>query len=156
MWTPLQSIADRLAQRRARHLEQRFFRRFSGRTLLVHEGLDLEWLEGLLKVGGGAAPFRIDTRRLPGDRHTPVEWVVQQFILPLTLPAPLLVIVRDRSLVVRHLRRREHVFDPSEIPSVLDDMSLRNRAHAWVTDREGHWMIERGMCTRDNHYELTD
>lgn len=122
----------------------------------MHEGLELKWLEQLLKVGGGAAHFRINAQRLPSDRHTPVEWVVQRFILPLALPAPLLVIVYDHSLAVRHLRHREHVFDPSEIPSVLDDMRLRNRVHARVTDHEGQLTIEREMRAVDNDYELSD
>ncbi|MHB1515538.1 MAG: hypothetical protein ACYCVY_07475 [Acidiferrobacteraceae bacterium] len=154
MWRLLRKTADRLGQKRVRPLEERFFRRFCGRTLIVHQGLDLEWIEGLLKVGGGGGHFRIDARHLPSHRPTPVEWVVQQHVLPLALPTPLLVTVGDRSLAVRHLRRGHHVFDPAEIPGILEDMSKHNRVHARIVYRGDCLMSETMLAVTDNDYEL--
>ncbi|MHB1528093.1 MAG: hypothetical protein ACYDDA_03315 [Acidiferrobacteraceae bacterium] len=154
MWRLLRETAYRLGQRRARQLEERFFQRFCGRSLIVHEGLDLNWIEGLLTVGGGGGHFRINTRHLPPHRPAPVEWVVQQFVLPLALPTPLLVTVGDHSLAVRHLRRGHHILDPAEIPCILDDMRRHNRVHARIAYRDGRLMAETGLAVADNDYEL--
>ncbi|MHB1951513.1 MAG: hypothetical protein ACYCQK_08560 [Acidiferrobacteraceae bacterium] len=152
MWAPLRRISQHLAQQRIRQTEQRFFQRFSGRSLIVHAGLDVEWLEALLKVGGGGSHFRVDTRHLPARRPTPVEWAVRRFILPLGLPEPMVVIVHDHALTVRHLRRGRHILDPAEIPSVVDDMKQRSRAHASIDCRDGRITVSRGMNIDDNDY----
>ncbi|MGD8643793.1 MAG: hypothetical protein PVI15_05870, partial [Chromatiales bacterium] len=90
-----------LFQRRPRagaELRDRFLERYAGRALIVHEGFPAEWLEELLKQPGGGGYFRIDIRSLERRRPSPVEWVVAEHILPLSLPLPLFVQVRDRSL----------------------------------------------------------
>ncbi|MGA7802086.1 MAG: hypothetical protein WCC36_14880, partial [Gammaproteobacteria bacterium] len=65
------------------------------RTLIVHEGLDLRWIEELLEQAGGGGHFRIDARQAPDDEPTPVEWLVHGHVLALQLPLPLFMQVRE-------------------------------------------------------------
>lgn len=133
---------------------RRFFERFAGRSLIVHAGLSLTWLEELLKQGGGAGHFRVDTRHSPGPRPTPVEWLVHAHVLPLALPLPLLLKVDAGRVQLRHLQRYGGVCDPGEIGWLLDDMAKRGRAHAVLYFENGGFRTQRGIAVEDNDYDL--
>ena len=112
----------------------RFFTTYQDRSLLVHEGLDPQWLERLLRQGGGGAPFRIHVGRQDGrGRPTPVEHVVHREILPQGLPLPLLVKVGEDECWLRHLRRGEHLLAAEEVPLVAAEIIVRH-----------HLRLERG------------
>jgi hypothetical protein len=140
-----------LFQRRPRagaELRDRFLERYAGRALIVHEGFPAEWLEELLKQPGGGGYFRIDIRSLERRRPSPVEWVVAEHILPLSLPLPLFVQVRDRSLRLRHLTRGDTVVHPSEILWFLDE--LETRYHARLEAEGDGFAAHLGIPVADN------
>jgi hypothetical protein len=121
MWNVLRILTGRPpADPRARRVL--FFQRYRARTLIVHTGLTIDWLEELLKQGGGGGHFRIDARLTPARTPTPVEWVVHGFILPLGLPLPLIARVSDDSIGIRHLVRHGAVCHPTDIAWILEDM----------------------------------
>lgn len=133
---------------------RRFFERFAGRSLIVHAGLSMVWLDELLKQGGGAGHFRIDARRPPGPRPTPVEWLVHTHVLKLALPLPLLLKVDRDRVRLRHLQRHGGVCDPGEIGWLLDDMAKAGRTHAVLYFENGGWRAEPGIAVEDNDYDI--
>lgn len=141
--------------------QQRFFDRFDRRTLIVHAGLTVQWMEELLKVGGGGGHFRVDTRIPLTEKPTPVEWVVHEFILPLQLPLPVLLRVHTDTIIVRHLTDRGYVRHPADIAWLLDDMKSvdeggRGRVHARLVRHARGFIVERGIPPEDNGIEVGD
>lgn len=102
-----------------------FRERFTGRTIIVHEGLSIGWVAELMKEAGGGAHFRFDTRKAPDARPTPIEWFVHRHVLPQGLPLPLLLRVEDGCVRARHLVRNGRVVHPSEIYWMLREMPQR-------------------------------
>ncbi|WP_018869029.1 MULTISPECIES: hypothetical protein [unclassified Thioalkalivibrio] len=135
--------------RPARQME-RFRARYTGRSLIVHRGFSGDWLEELLKQPGGGGHFRIDSRRLPAGRGaTPVEWLVQTHVLPLELPQPLFLDIREEAMLARHLVRGEHVVHPSEIAWFLEELDTRHHARLEFVGNE-HMRAEVGIPVEDN------
>ncbi|ACL74309.1 hypothetical protein Tgr7_3241 [Thioalkalivibrio sulfidiphilus HL-EbGr7] len=129
-------------------LRQQFLERFTGRTLIVHEGFPPEWLEELLKQPGGGGHFRLDVRQINVRKPSPIEWFVREHVLPLGLPLPLLVRVSPPELRVRHLRRGNHAVHPSEIQWFLEE--LDTRAHATLRVTDTGFTAEPGIPVSDN------
>lgn len=153
MWNVLRILTGRPpADPRARRVL--FFQRYRARTLIVHTGLTIDWLEELLKQGGGGGHFRIDARLTPARTPTPVEWVVHGFILPLGLPLPLIARVSDESIGIRHLVRHGAVCHPTDIAWILEDMGGGSvgvgRAHAVLYPHGDGFRSERGIAPDDN------
>jgi len=124
-----------------------FFATFAGRSLLVHRGLDPEWLRRLLEQGGGGAHFRLHVERQDGrHRPTPVETFVHRHLLPAGLPLPQLVWVGEDGCRVRHLLRRGHLFAAEELPQVFAELSgeddLPPRYHL-ALERQGRTVLVR-------------
>ena len=141
--------------------QERFFARYAGRTLIVHAGLTVDWMEELLKIGGGGGHFRVDTRQMPGRKPTPVEWVVHEFVLPLQLPLPMLLRVHHEAIAVRHLTDKGYVRHPADIAWLLDDMKAeseggRGRVHARLVRAAHGFVVERGIPPEDNGIEVGD
>ena len=129
---------------------ERFRARYTGRSLIVHEGFSGDWLEELLKQPGGGGHFRIDSRRLPAGRQaTPVEWLVQTHVLPLALPQPLFLDVREDAVLARHLMRGERAVHPSEIAWFLEELDSRHHARLEFVGNE-HMRVEVGIPVEDN------
>jgi hypothetical protein len=153
MWNLLRMLVGRpSADPRARRAA--FFERYRRRTLIVHQGLTVDWLEELLKQGGGGGHFRIDARLTPARTPTPVEWVVHEFILPLGLPLPLIAQVADESIRIRHLVRHGGLCHPGDIGWILEDMGAGDsglgRAHAVLFAHGDGFRAERGIASDDN------
>lgn len=129
---------------------QRFRDRFTGRTLILHGGFPADWLEELLRQPGGGGHFRLDIRALPASRPTPVEWLVQTHVLPLDLPLPMLMQVRERDVLVRHLHRRGNAVHPSEIAWFLEELDTRHHARLLFSDAPGRIDAERGLKIDEN------
>lgn len=138
-----------LAQRPARQLEL-FRARFSGRNLIVHRGFPEEWLEELLKQPGGGGHFRLDARGLPAARPTPVEWMVQTHVLPLALPEPLFLCIREQDILIRHLRRGGSTVHPSEIAWFLEELEDRHHARLHFGNGSSRIEVTRGIPQNDN------
>lgn len=120
----LASIIAAFAPKPAASLEA-FRERFTGRTIIVHQGLSIGWVAELMKEAGGGAHFRFDTRNAPGARPTPIEWFVHRHVLPHGLPLPLLLRVDEVCVHARHLVRGGRVVHPSEIYWMLREMPQR-------------------------------
>ena len=134
-----------------------FFARYRGRSLIVHAGLPVAWLEELLQQGGGGAHFRLDTRRLPRDtRASPVEFFVREYLLPLELPLPIVAKVDADRVSVRHLQRYGGLCHPSDIAWILDDMKDRGRMHACCIRKGEAVDVVRGIPVGDNAIETPD
>lgn len=129
-------------------LRERFLTRFAGKTIIVHDGLSIGWVSELMKEAGGGAHFRFDTRRAPGRRPTPIEWVVHQHVLPHKLPLPLLVKVEGERMLVRHLVRNDMPVHPSEIYWMLGEFP--GRCHLQLQASGKGFLAERGMSVADN------
>lgn len=131
-----------------------FFRRFAGRSLIVHEGLGTYWMEELLKSGGGGGHFRLDLRQSAADPHAPTRWLAE-CLPPLGLPFPLLILVEtDHSVLVRHLHQGAHPCHPAEIPWFIDDMRARERVHVRLRwQRNGGPVVTRPLPPEDNKTE---
>ncbi len=142
-----------LAARRDGRRLDRFFNRYRGRTLLVHRGLALDWLEELLKLGGGAGHFRFDARK-PLDTKSPVSWVVHRHILPLDLPLPVLCDIGPDTVAVRHLLAKGRLGHPADIAWILDDMRGRRRVHATLARQPEGLAARPGLPIDDNAYEI--
>ncbi len=138
-----------LARRPARQLEQ-FRARFTGRSLIVHRGFPDEWLEELLKQPGGGGHFRLDSRRLPVPRPTPVEWLVQTHVLPLDLPQPLLLCIREQDILLRHLERGGGAVHPSEIAWFLEELDDRHHARLHFGNPPEPIEVVLGISVNDN------
>lgn len=132
----------------AEELRARFLQRYAGRRLIVHRGFPAGWLAELMKQPGGAGYFRLDARRPPGRRPTPVEWLVHRHLLPLELPLPLLVQVDGQTLYLRHLTRGGRPIHPAEILWLLDE--IRDRHHARLRAAGGGFTVEPGLDPQDN------
>lgn len=132
-----------------KHL-QRFRSRYSGHTLIIHQGFPPEWLEELLKQPGGGGHFRLDARPLPVARPTPVEWIAQTHILPLALPLPLLLKTTEHGLWVRHLCRHEQVVHPSEIAWFLEELEQRYHALLLFPEQGTQLEVQMGIPVKDN------
>ncbi len=141
------------ARRRDARLLDQFFARYQGRTLIVHQGLALDWLEELLKLGGGGGHFRIDTRKPPG-RHSPVSWLAHRFILPLDLPLPVLCDVGPTTIAIRHLHSAGRPCHPADIAWILEDMRVRARVHATLSRHSHELVADLGLPVADNAYEM--
>jgi hypothetical protein len=137
--------------------QRRFFQRYSGRTLIVHAGLTIDWMEELLKVGGGGGHFRIDTRLPPTKPPTAIEWIVHEHVLPLGLPLPLLMQVSPGLVRIRHLQQHGVVRHPADIAWILDDMGDASagggRVHATLRVDGSALRVERGIPPEDNAVE---
>lgn len=154
MWNKLSEVLARRLRQRALHRRQEaFFARYAGRTLIAHAGLDVAWLEELLKLGGGGAHFRIDARIPPSKSPTPVEWVVHDFVLPLNLPLPLLLAVKTDTIAIRHLHRYGMVCHPADIAWILDDIRERGRVHAMLHVEKAGFRAMRGIPVEDNEVD---
>ncbi|WP_020146086.1 hypothetical protein [Thioalkalivibrio sp. ALJ15] len=128
---------------------ERFRSRYTGRSLIVHQGFEGDWLEELLKQPGGGGHFRIDSRRLPTRRATPIEWLVQTHVLPLALPQPLYLDIREDAILARHLMRGERAVHPSEIAWFLEELDTRHHARLEFTEND-QMTIRRGIPETDN------
>ncbi len=140
------------ARRRDGRLLDRFFTRYQGRTLIVHQGLTLDWLEELLKLGGGGGHFRIDARQ-GLDRRSPVSWIAHRFILPLPLPLPVLCDVGPAIITIRHLQSAGRLCHPADIGWILNDMRTRDRVHATLSRRSHELCAQMGLALSDNAYD---
>ncbi len=149
----MKAVMRMFAQRRDQRLLDRFFARYQGRTLIVHQGLTLDWLEELLKLGGGGGHFRIDIRQPPG-RHSPVSWLAHRFILPLDLPLPVLCDVGPTTIAIRHLRSADRLCHPADIAWILEDMRVRARVHARLSRHSHRLTADMGLAACDNTYEM--
>jgi hypothetical protein len=138
-----------LARRPARQLQQ-FRARFTGHSLIVHRGFPEEWFEELLKQPGGGGHFRLDSRRLPTSRPTPVEWLVQTHVLPLGLPQPLLLHIREHDMLLRHLGRGDRPVHPSEIAWFLEELQDRHHARLRFGNPPGRVDVFPGISANDN------
>jgi hypothetical protein len=133
-------------------LRERFLARFAGKTIIVHDGLSIGWVSELVKEAGGGAHFRIDVRRQPGRRPTPIEWVVHQQLLPHKLPMPFLVKVEHERLLVRHLVRNDMPVHPSEIYWMLTEFP--DNHHLLLTAAGKGFIVKRGMSVAENAVNL--
>jgi len=135
-------------------LRQRFFDRYAGCSLIVHQGLPEGWLGKLVHEPGGGGHFRIDVRQPayrdgPPRRPAPVQWLVREHVLPLEMPLPLLVKVEQRDhLRLRHLRRHGGVCQPEEVAMIYDDIAAR--PHALLYPEDGGFAIDWGIDLEDN------
>ncbi|MHB1239920.1 MAG: hypothetical protein ACYC18_05405 [Gammaproteobacteria bacterium] len=130
----------------------RFLGRYMNRTIIVHRGLPVPWLTELLKEPGGAGHFRFDARPAPGRHPTPIEWLAHRHVLPFGLPVPLIVLVREDALRVRHLLRKDRLILPSEIPWLLDEIDTRY--HALLRPTEQGLAATAGIPPDDNRIEI--
>ncbi|OCB02730.1 hypothetical protein BBC27_11405 [Acidithiobacillus ferrivorans] len=129
-------------------LQQQFMERFSGRTIIVHRGFPEQFLRELLEQAGGSGHFRVDVRIPESAPPTPIEWVVHRFVLPLSLPLPLLIRVDADALYLRHLMHDNTAGHPSEILWMLD--AIRERYHARLDRQQGYYAVSMGMAVQDN------
>lgn len=152
MWNPLRLLAGQPVRPCARRAA--FFQRYRARTLIVHTGLSIDWLEELLTQGGGGGHFRLDARMVPARTPTPVEWVVHDFILPLQLPLPLIARISADSIRIRHLVRHGSTCHPADVGWILEDMGDGvggpGRAHAVLYPHGDGFRAERGIPIDDN------
>jgi len=146
-------LAGLFTRRRDRKRLDRFFTRYAHRALIIHGGLTLDWLDELLKVGGGGGYFRIDARP-SADPQSPVSWLTHRFILPLKLPLPLICDVKEHHIAIRHLHTRRGICHPADIAWILDDIRHKSRAHAILHRETGALLCEKGMPPEDNDYEM--
>ncbi|MHB1566498.1 MAG: hypothetical protein ACYCXG_07240 [Acidiferrobacter sp.] len=151
----MQGFLRVLGERHDARRLHRFFSQYKGRTLIVHNGLAIDWLEELFKLGGGAAGhLRINVTRLQRSKPAPVEWVVHEFLLPLQLPLPLLCDIGPVEIQVRHLTIRQHLCHPADISGILDDMRRQSRCHARLK-AAGHRLIaQHELPPDDNRYDI--
>ena len=133
-------------------LRERFFTRFGGRSIIVHSGLSIGWVSELLKEAGGGQHFRIDARRPPSRRPTPIEWVVHQHLITHHLPMPFVVKIVSNQLWVRHLVRNDMPVHPSEIYWMLSEFP--DNFHLKLTIAGKGFITERGMSIADNAINL--
>jgi len=129
-------------------LQERFFARFRGRTIILHRGFPPGYLAELLKQPGGGGHFRVDLRQLGRENDSPMDWLLQRYILPLDLPVPLLVKVEDEAIYLRHLLQGSSPGHPSEILWMLD--SMHERHHALLRRLQTDLQVQHGMAIDDN------
>ena len=129
-------------------LRDRFLARFAGRTVIVHAGLSIGWVGELVKEAGGGAHFRIDARRIPSHRPTPIEWVVHQHLMPHKIPMPFLLKVDGEHLLIRHLVRNDMPVHPSEIYGMLGEFPIRHHLKLSVAGKG--FIAAQGISIADN------
>ncbi len=129
-----------------------FFDRFSGRTVIVHCGLDVRWLTELLATGGGGRHLRFDLRHAQSRPVSPLEHVIQRLILPLALPLPLILRIDPDAILVRHLLRSGTICDPSETAWILDEIGTR--FHAALRRDANGMRLERSLPPEENSFSL--
>lgn len=149
-------LANWFGRRRSRETDraQKFLQRYTGRTLIVHAGLSIAWLEELLREGGGGAHFRVDVRLIDGPATTPVEWLARVYLSKLDLPLPLLLDVASDSIKVRHLQRGGRLCLATDVAWILEDMRTRNRVHATLLITNEGLKTITGMAVDDNRYAI--
>lgn len=134
----------------SRHADA-FFDRFTGRTLIIHDGLPVWWSGELAALAGGGAHLRLDIRRIGHKRLTPVEWITRQHILSANPPLPALVRVeQQRILRIRHLRQGEHLVQPSDLWWILQE--LDRRWHFCIHLQDDH-RLHTGIALHDNELD---
>lgn len=133
-------------------LRERFLARFAGRSIIVHTGLSIGWVGELVKEAGCGQLFRIDARRPPSRRPTPIEWVVHQHLMGHHLPTPFIVKVVGSELWVRHLVRNDMPVHPSEITWMLSEFP--DNYHLKLTAAGKGFIAERGMSVAENAINL--
>lgn len=74
--------------------------------------------------------------------------MVHRFVLPLSLPLPLLIRVDADTLYLRHLMHDDTVGHPSEVLWMLD--AIRERYHARLDRQQGRYAASMGMAVQDN------
>lgn len=153
MWAWWTEVLER---RRVERLARQFFGKFAGKTLIVHAGLGVAWIEELLKLGGGGGHFRIDVRRSESGPETPVEWLVRHAIVPQQLPLPVIIVVDANRLRVRHLRDGQHLCHPVSIAWILEDIRVRDRVHVELTYLKGVFHVARPLAVEDNRSGMDD
>jgi len=129
-------------------LQDRFFERFRGRTIILHRGFPPGYLAELLKQPGGGGHFRVDLRQLGSEVDSPMDWLLQRHVLPLDLPTPLLLKVEDETIYLRHLLQGSNPGHPSEILWMLD--AIHERHHALLQRMPAGLQPRRGMAVDDN------
>jgi len=138
-------------------LRRRFFERYAGCSLIVHQGFREGWLGRLVHEPGGGGHFRIDVRQpvfngQPPRRPAPVQWLVREHILSLGLPLPVLVRVEGRDhLRVRHLRRHGGTCEPEEVAMIYADMEAR--PHLLLLPEDDGFAVEQGIDAEDNQVD---
>ena len=143
-----------LIRRRGRSARRRataygpFFAKFTGRTIIVHSGLGIEWTNDLLTVGGGGGHLRFDIRQARPRSPGPLERVVREQVLPLALPLPLVVKVEPTTMLVRHLNRNGTICHPADIVWMLDEIGTRFHAALYL-EADG-LRLRRGLPPEEN------
>lgn len=129
-----------------------FLTRFSGRTIIIHEGLSIGWIAELMKEAGGGAHFRFDVRNVPGRPPTPIEWLIHRHVLPQRLPLPCLMRVEPGYLRLRHLTRGGRVVHPSELYWMLREFP--QRVHLVFDLANGALIARSGIPLDDNKVDF--
>lgn len=129
-------------------LRQRFLARYTGCTLIVHEGLTIGWVSELLKEAGGAGHFRFDVRQFDPHKPSPIEWVVHAYIKPLAMPLPALIKIEKDVLFLRHLTRNGKPVHPSEINWMLGEFP--RKVHYILRLSTDGFVAEQGMPISEN------
>lgn len=129
-----------------------FLARFSGRTIIIHEGLSIGWIAELMKEAGGGAHFRFDVRNPPSRPPTPIEWLVHRHVLPQRLPLPCLMRVEPAYLRLRHLTRYGEVVHPSELYWMLREFP--KRVHLVFDLTNGALVARSGIPFDDNKVDF--
>ncbi|MHB8346469.1 MAG: hypothetical protein ACYDHM_04640 [Acidiferrobacterales bacterium] len=124
------------------------FARFSGRTIIVHSGLGIEWMKELLATGGGGRHLRFDIRQTQPRSPGPLERVVREQVLPLALPLPLVLKIGSKTILVRHLICNDAICHPAEIVWMLDEIGTR--FHAALHFGTDGLRLERGLPPEEN------
>lgn len=122
----------------------------------MHSGLRIDWLKELLSLGGGGAHLRVDLRRTDPRQTSALDWMVYRQILPLRLPLPLLLDVRNDRIDVRHLQRFGSICLPTDIAWIVEDMRTRKRVHASLRCIDDRCNCVQGIPIDDNRYFLED
>lgn len=141
-------------KRRETRQFHRFFSRYTDRTLIIHRGLSVDWLDELFKTGGAAGHFRFDASTPLSKQPTPIEWLVHQFLLPLNMPLPILCDVGDNYIAVRHLIHKGRLCHPADMGWILEDMRIRHRRHFCLFYKETEMIVQQEMSPDDNDYEI--
>ncbi len=126
----------------------RFFERFAGRTVIVHSGLDIDWVAELFTLGGGGGHLRFDVRQIPSSRPQPLERVVTDALLPLALPLPLLLKIGPKAILVRHLIRDGVICPPDNLAWISEEIDDRFHVALRLAGNRLHHI--RGIPLDDN------
>lgn len=97
---------------------------FDNKTLIIHAGLESNWLEELLKQPGGGGHFRVNCTTF-SNQPTATERFVQTFIEPLGLPKPIFLKISGGNVWVRHLLSGERFVLPSDVSWIQGEIETR-------------------------------